>query len=595
MTDKKKTNLFGKLFGRFKKSKSDQEGHEDFDENEDYIEEGEYDSDETAPGIRFEDIEEDEDEIFVAQEFSVSDQRKKELEDEDRTGEHDVQSMLSESDSDEDELPPAPGDEEEYLMDEEVDLPPAPGDGFDDDMDGPPEDFPIEETPPLHVDEEGQEIPSIPIGDDELPEAPAVQMEEMPSPKKPNLTENRPIDLDAIKNYEFTDEDDDQEGEETLSAYKMFDPTKHAKGIRAFLEKSKEKLGNIKLDGLKEKFKNFSSKDTIKNFKTPKFIKNFKWDKAIDALYHPDSRRMIHRGFIASSVVAGTWSMGKIVALSLKGPPDTTVSKSAPILMSNNGSQFNYQDVDAIRTANLFNAKMSKDEPKLADEKPKVIDSPEVCTKASKKSSLPYKLVNTTVLQDSVKSIASVQVRSANELEDLRVGDKIAAKAEIGFIDRMKVIFKNLSTGECEYIANEDLDTKDAKQQFNIVSPEEGKKIIRQTKNEDIKNEGNSYRIKKSVRDNMLGNISEILTQARAIQIKNPDGSYSFKMTEIVPGSVYSQLGIQDGDIITQINGKKITNLNEVMALFGKIKDIDQFQLNVKRGGIETQKEYEFE
>ena len=66
-------------------------------------------------------------------------------------------------------------------------------------------------------------------------------------------------------------------------------------------------------------------------------------------------------------------------------------------------------------------------------------------------------------------------------------------------------------------------------------------------------------------------------------------------MTEIVPGSVYSQLGIQDGDIITQINGKKITNLNEVMALFGKIKDIDQFQLNVKRGGIETQKEYEFE
>jgi len=29
--------------------------------------------------------------------------------------------------------------------------------------------------------------------------------------------------------------------------------------------------------------------------------------------------------------------------------------------------------------------------------------------------------------------------------------------------------------------------------------------------------------------------------------------------------------------------------------LFGKIKDIDQFQLNVKRGGIESLKDYEFE
>ncbi len=594
MTDKKKTNLFGKLFGRFKKDKADHEGHDDFDENEDLIDEAELDDDKTAPGIRFEDIEEDEDEVFVAQEFNISDEKRKELEQEDATGEHDVQSMLSESEDIEDELPPAPADEDDYPLDEEVDLPPAPEDEFEEDFDAPPEDFPVEETPPLYVDEEGEEIPSIPGAEEEFPEIPAAQMEEMSVPKKGNVTDNRPIDLDAIKNYEFTDEDD-QDAEETLSAYKMFDPTKHAKGIRAFLEKSKEKLGNIKLDGLKEKFKHLSSPEGLKSLKTPKFLKNFKWDKAIETLYHPDSRRMIHRGFIASSVIAGTWSAGKIIALSIKGPPDTSVSKTAPILMGNNANKFNFQDVNSIRSANLFNAKMSKDEPKLADQKPKVIDSPEVCTKASKKSTLPYKLVNTTVLQDSVKSIASVQVRSSNDLENFRVGDKIATKAEIGFIDRMKVIFKNLSTGECEYIANEEAKTRDAKQQFNIVSPEVGKKLMNQTKNDDIKNEGNNYRIKKAVRDSMLGNISEVLTQARAIQIKNPDGSFSFKMTEIVPGSVYSQLGIQDGDIITQINGKRITNLNEVMALFGKIKDIDQFQLNIKRGGIESVKEYEFE
>jgi C-terminal processing protease CtpA/Prc len=32
-------------------------------------------------------------------------------------------------------------------------------------------------------------------------------------------------------------------------------------------------------------------------------------------------------------------------------------------------------------------------------------------------------------------------------------------------------------------------------------------------------------------------------------------GSMAFKMTEIVAGSIYSQLNIQDGDIIEGING----------------------------------------
>ncbi|MBT5093448.1 MAG: PDZ domain-containing protein [Halobacteriovoraceae bacterium] len=93
----------------------------------------------------------------------------------------------------------------------------------------------------------------------------------------------------------------------------------------------------------------------------------------------------------------------------------------------------------------------------------------------------------------------------------------------------------------------------------------------------------------------MLGNINEILTQARAIQIKNPDGSLSFKMVEVVPGSLYSKLNIQDGDIITGINGKKIKNLNEIMALFGKIRSIDHFELSVKRNGIESSMDYDFE
>ena len=43
------------------------------------------------------------------------------------------------------------------------------------------------------------------------------------------------------------------------------------------------------------------------------------------------------------------------------------------------------------------------------------------------------------------------------------------------------------------------------------------------------------------------------------------------------------------------INGKKIENLNELMSLLGRIKEIDQFQLTLKRNGMNENLEYNFE
>ena len=110
-----------------------------------------------------------------------------------------------------------------------------------------------------------------------------------------------------------------------------------------------------------------------------------------------------------------------------------------------------------------------------------------------------------------------------------------------------------------------------------------------------IVNEGDTFKIKKDVRDKLLENISEVMTQARAIQIKNPDGTLAFRMQEIVPGSIYSQLNIKDGDIITGINGKRFTNINELMSLFGQLKDIDHFEIGLKREGKAKNLEYDFE
>ena len=103
-----------------------------------------------------------------------------------------------------------------------------------------------------------------------------------------------------------------------------------------------------------------------------------------------------------------------------------------------------------------------------------------------------------------------------------------------------------------------------------------------------------SESLDKSVLSEALSNISEILTQARAVTIKNPDGSLSFKIMEIVPDSIYAKLGIENEDTITQINGEKIKSVNEVMKYFGNIKNMDQLNLSIKRNGVESNKNYNF-
>lgn len=331
------------------------------------------------------------------------------------------------------------------------------------------------------------------------------------------------------------------------------------------------------------------------------YLRSFDWDKLFKNIFSPESRTFHHNAFLITLFLFTSYYSGKFVGSFLTIEPKSSKKLEAPQEIS---PQQNYNAaLSSVAKNNLFNtlehtapskvATTEKKETKVIKEEEKNI----ICREAEQQTNLPLKLKNTVVLQDSVKSIASVQLRNDSNFEDFREGDLVENIARIEKIDRLRVVLKNLNSGECEFIANLDEETEKsplAKTSGNILSPKEGKKLMEST-TAGIQNEGNSYKIKKETRDKMLENLDQLLTQARAIQIKNSDGSLSFKMTEIVPGSFYSQLDIQDGDVINTINGKPIKNLNEIMALFGQIKTIDRFQIGIRRSGQSINKEYNIE
>lgn len=360
------------------------------------------------------------------------------------------------------------------------------------------------------------------------------------------------------------------------------------------IQRFKHKRSRFPTDPQKTGF----SLESIKSSIQQGHLKSVKESDASDFhryFLEPKNLGKLNHRFLVACLILGIYNLGKLTALSLASIIPTTPSgKELTINIKKTSSQ----EYDALINSPLFKSKQITVEPIKRPVEVAKKDEDLPCIDAKEVSRLPLKLVNTVVMQDSVKSMASVQVRNGQDLQFYRPGESVDGLAKIERVNRLKVILKNLKNGNCEFLEN--IDAKNANQKFSsnpirVMSPNKAQAFKQgQEKLKGIETDGSNFTIEKSFIKSKLTNISDILTQARGIQLANPDGSISFKIVEIQPGSVFSHLGIQNEDIITEINGKKISNLNQVMMLFGKLGNLDNLKLNVNRGGSSTPLNYTF-
>lgn len=337
--------------------------------------------------------------------------------------------------------------------------------------------------------------------------------------------------------------------------------------------------------------------DLLKKFKE-KFSKKSSlpestlfYDNIILRVFSPEFRAFWHKIFLVLIISVLFYTLGKLVAIKftmLFAPPKLPIDFPEDVRMEANLMA----DLNTIKTVNLFK---TRDE-EVKEKQKKESNLEIICQESTIRSSLPFKLQDTIVLQDRKKSTAFINV-NGQAADIFREGDVLRQKARLDKIKRLSLIFRNLDTGACEYISNfdEQFEQMFLQKNLSILSPEVGKQIIPDEMKKNIRNVGNKYYLKTTLRDELLADIGNVLTQARAVQINNPDGTLNFKMTEIVPGSIYSFLDLSDGDIVTKINGKNIESVNEVMGLFGGLKEINNMTLTIVRNGEEQDKEYTFE
>jgi type II secretory pathway component PulC len=115
---------------------------------------------------------------------------------------------------------------------------------------------------------------------------------------------------------------------------------------------------------------------------------------------------------------------------------------------------------------------------------------------------------------------------------------------------------------------------------------------------DDIKQMSDTdYKIKKAAVDKSLGNLNDIVTQARMVPNNALDASGNrvggFRVFAIKPGSIYQKLGLRDGDVIKAINGAPMDTVDGGMSVLQSMRFEKRFDIEIMRGNRPMNMNYE--
>lgn len=88
---------------------------------------------------------------------------------------------------------------------------------------------------------------------------------------------------------------------------------------------------------------------------------------------------------------------------------------------------------------------------------------------------------------------------------------------------------------------------------------------------------------------NFLPTIALLFSIGSFAQVSSAVG---FKLIKIVPGSVYQQLGLKNGDIVKEINGVPVTSMEFLSSSLSKATVGDKVDLLIERKGKEETLRY---
>lgn len=283
--------------------------------------------------------------------------------------------------------------------------------------------------------------------------------------------------------------------------------------------------------------------------------------------------------YVAASSMSA-WFASLLVGSTMQRLVKTSTKPTTAALNFN--SNYNYHPlVKVIKDRNLFNAEGKFPEETNTDTKSQEGNRPSFDINAAcSKPTVNVELVG-TIFTGSTGSLATLQEQGYSEADVYREGDLIIGneQAAVVRIERNRVILNNKGKKECLELA---ISLKD-KNMNNIAI------------NNDMSNTpaaveaggagNNCVFDEKYVQSELGSGFGTIIQKARLVPNTTDNVMNGFKIFAIDSSSLLAKTGLQNGDIITQVNETSLKQPEQGFALYQALQDEKEVRIHILRQG----------
>jgi type II secretion system protein C len=102
----------------------------------------------------------------------------------------------------------------------------------------------------------------------------------------------------------------------------------------------------------------------------------------------------------------------------------------------------------------------------------------------------------------------------------------------------------------------------------------------------------NKYLVERSTINRDMQNLSQLMTEVRALPVLQNGTSNGFRLSEIQPGSLFDEIGLHDGDVLTAVSGQQLNDPARALQMLSTIQTRSAVTVNLLRDGAPVQLNY---
>jgi general secretion pathway protein C len=91
-----------------------------------------------------------------------------------------------------------------------------------------------------------------------------------------------------------------------------------------------------------------------------------------------------------------------------------------------------------------------------------------------------------------------------------------------------------------------------------------------------------SFQVDRAQVEETMRNPAELFSEARILPKYDNGQMVGVQLSSIKPGSLFEEIGIQNGDTVTQVNGITVTSPQDSAALLKELTESTDFQVSVQ-------------